>query len=113
MSKTKLFQDEANLKFGTGKPTYVNGRRLKEGERVIVTEITGGFENCKTSEYVSLGYWNGHAFQEVYKAAPAVAGDLVHWTGKLRLREDQYLQAYCPDVADGELMKLRGNGYFE
>lgn len=113
MSKEKLYQDEANLKFVTGKPAFVNGRRLREGERILVTKISGAFENCATSEYISLGYWDGHQYVEIKKDTPSVAGGFVHWNGKLRIREDQYLQVYCQDVANGELMRLRANGVWE
>ena len=109
----KAYQVEEDLAYATGKSKYLEGDHVEAGEVVRVTHIGGTFQNVATTEYVVLGYHNGHAYVELHKAAPAVAGDYVHWKGNVWLREGQYVYAYFADVADGELMRLRAEGRWE
>lgn len=108
-----MYQLEKDKVFKTGKSSYLKDARVKTGEILRVTHIAGTFENCATTEYVQLGYWNGHAYVELKKAKPAVAGDYVHWNGNVWLREQQYVYAYFKDVENNEKMKLRGEGKYE
>jgi hypothetical protein len=110
MEETKIFETEKDMVFATGDSNKVEMRRLETGQVLLVTHLAGTFENCAASEYVELGYWNGHAYIPLYKDKPAVASDYVFWDGAIYLREGQYLYAYFADVADGEKMKLRANG---
>ena len=110
MSEPKVFEVEKDVAFATGKSVYLEADRLETGQMLKVTHIAGSFENCATTEYVEVGYWNGHAYVQLKKGAPAVAGDLVHWDGEVYLREGQYIYAYLKDVASGEVMKLKANG---
>lgn len=113
MSETKIYQLEKDKVFKTGESTYLEGARVKTGEVLHVTHIAGTFENCATTEYVVLGYWNGHAYVELKKGKPAVAGDMVHWDGEVWLREQQYVYAYFAAVANDEKMRLRAQGKYE
>jgi hypothetical protein len=110
MDETKIFETEKDKLYATGQSVYLEDKRLDTAQLLRVTHIAGSFENCATSEYVELGYYNGHAYVQLKKAAPTVAGDLIHWDGEVYLREGQYIYAYFKDVADGEKMKLRANG---
>jgi len=109
----KAYQVEEDLAYATGKAKYLEGDPVEAGKVVRVTHMAGTFQNAAITEYVVLGYHNGHAYVELYKAKPAVAGDFVHWTGEVWLREGQYAYAYFADVADGELMRLRAEGRWE
>lgn len=113
MEKVKPYQLEKDKVFATGESQYLKAARVKTGKILKVTHIAGSFENVGTSEFVVLGYWNGHAYVPLKKGSPPEAGDLVHWDGEVYLREQQYVYAYFADVANGEKMKLRGNGKFE
>ena len=113
MSETKPYQDEKDIKYAAGVSKYVEGKKVKEGQVLHVTHISGTFENIATTEYIEMGYWNGHAYIPVYKATPSVIGDPVHWNGDIWLREQQYIYIYCADVASGEVMKLRAEGRWE
>lgn len=110
MSEPKVYELEKDRVFATGKSTYLESDALKTGQMLEVTHIAGTFENLATTEYVELGYWNGHAHIPLYKGKPAVASDYIFWDGSISLREGQYIYAYLADVADGEKMKLRANG---
>jgi len=110
MSETKIYETEKDRLFATGHPKYLEADPLKTGQILEVTHIAGTFENLATTEYVELGYWNGHAYIPLYKGKPDVASDYVFWDGAIYLREGQYIYAYFTDVADGEKMKLRANG---
>ena len=112
-SEVKPYQEELDLAFSTGHAKYLDGTRVKPGRILKVTHIAGTFENVAITEYVQLGYYNGHAYIELKKDKPAVAGDFVHWDGEVYLREDQYIFAYFADVATGEMMKLRAQGRWE
>jgi hypothetical protein len=110
MSETKIFEAEKDKVFATGDSNKLEMKRLETGQVLLVTHLAGTFENLATTEYVVLGYWNGHAYIPLYKAKPDVASDYIFWDGSIYLREGQYLYAYFADVANGEMMKLRANG---
>lgn len=110
MSETKIFETEKDGVFATGKLNKLEMKRLETGQVLEVTHLAGTFENIATTEYVELGYWNGHAYIPLHKDKPAVIGDYVFWNGTIYLREGQYLYGYFADVANGEKMKLRANG---
>jgi len=110
MSETKVYETEKDRVFATGHSNYLESDSLRTGQILEVTHIAGTFENLATTEYVELGYWNGHAYVQLYKGKPAVTGDYIFWDGAIYLREGQYIYAYCADVANGEKMKLRANG---
>jgi len=110
MSNIRTFRDEKEVYYETGKSKYLEGTRIKPGQVVKLTHLAATFQNAATTEYVELGYWNGHGYVELKKAAPAVAGYFIHWDGEVYLREEQYIYAYFADVSDGELMTLRGLG---
>ena len=110
MSEVRIFRDEQEVYYATGKSKYLEGVRVKPNQVVRLTHLAAKFQNVATTEYIEVGYWNGHAYTELKKAAPAVAGYFIHWDGEVYLREDQYIYAYFADVADGELMTLRGLG---
>ena len=110
MSEVKVFTDEQEVQYATGKSAYLEGERLKPGQVVKLTHLSAKFQNIATTEYVEVGYWNGHSYVELKKAAPAVIGYFVHWDGEIYLREEQYIYAYLADVADGEKMTLKGLG---
>jgi hypothetical protein len=110
MSETKIFETEKDKEFVAGQSHYLEMRRLETGQILEVTHLAGTFANIATTEYVELGYWNGHAYIPLHKDKPAVTGDYVFWDGSIYLREGQYLYAYFADVADTEKMKLRANG---
>jgi len=114
MSETrKPYQEEKDLVYVTGKSKYLEGEKVPIGKVLRVSHISGQFENCATSEYVELGYYNGHAYVPLKKDVPAVAGDPVHWNNNVWLREEQYPYAYFTNVANGEKMKLRVEGRWE
>lgn len=110
MTETKVHQFELDLPFKTGDDNHIIGQQVRAGQKLRITHISGGFDNLATTEYVTLGYWNGHAYVPLHKDKPAVTGDLIHWDGEVILRENQYIYAYMADVADGEVMRLRANG---
>ena len=110
MNEPKVYELEKDKVYVTGGWLYLESEPLKTGQMLEVTHIAGTFENLGTSEYVVLGYWNGHAYIPLYKAAPAVASDFVFWDGSIYLREGQFIYAYLANVANGEKMKLRANG---
>src|SRR3972149_9309801 len=110
MSKVKVYQDEVDVLYGAGISKYVEGLKVGLSQTLHVTHVSGRFDNVATTEYVEIGYWNGHAYIPVYKALPAVTGDPIHWNGDLWLRENQYIYVYCADVASGEVMRLRAEG---
>lgn len=113
MSETKIYQLEKDRVFKTGESNYLKGDRVKTGEILRVTNIGGTFEGLATTEYVELGFWNGHAYVPVKKGKPAEASDFINWTGNLWLREQQYVYAYFKDVDNDEKMKLRAEGKYE
>jgi len=113
MSETRIYQLEKDKVFATGGSKYLEAARVKTGEILKVTHLAGSFENVGTSEFVELGYWNGHAYVPLKKGSPPEAGDPVHWDGEVYLREQQYVYAFFDDVANGEKMRLRGNGKYE
>lgn len=113
MAETKPHQFEKAYGYATGAPKYLHGLRVKTGQVLKITHLAATFANCATTEYVVVGYWNGHEYKELYKGAPAVASDLVHWNGEIYLRENQYVYAYFADVANGEKMTLQAEGKFE
>jgi len=113
MSDTKPHQFEKDFVYTTGLSKYFEGYRVKTGEVLHITHIAATFENLATTEYAVLGYYNGHAYVELYKGTPAVTSDFVHWNGDVWLREGQYVYAYFADVANGEKMKLRAEGEYE
>ena len=110
MSEIKQFVDEREVYYATGKSLYLEGTRVKPGKVVKLTHVAATFQNIATTEYVQLGYWNGHSYVELKRDKPAVAGYFVHWDGEIYLREEQYIFAYLADVANGELITLRGLG---
>jgi len=110
MDETKIFETEKDKLYATGQSVCLEDKRLDTAQILKVTHISGTFENCAHTEYVTLGYWNGHAYVPLKKDVPPEAGDYVHWDGEIYLREGQYIYAYFKDVADGEKMKLRANG---
>ena len=113
MSTVKPYQLEKDVVYATGKSKYLEGDKVKAGKILRVTHIAGTFENLATTEYVAIGYWNGHAYIEIKKDNPEVASDFVHWDGNLWLREGQYVYAYFADVANAEKMRLRAEGRWE
>jgi len=113
MSETKPHQFEKDFAFADGHARYLTGQRIKTGQVLRITHLSGTFQNCATTEYIELGYWNGHEYVSLKKDKPAVAGDMVHWDGEAYLRENQYYYVYCADVAATEVMKLRANGKWE
>jgi len=110
MSEPKVYETEIDKLFATGQSFFLAADTLKTGQMLEVTHIAGTFENLATTEYVELGYWNGHAYVPLYKGKPAVIGDYIYWDGSIYLREGQYIYAKLADVADGEKMKLRASG---
>ena len=112
MSETKVHQFEKDLAFATGLDNHIIGQRVKTNQVLRITHISGTFDNIATTEYVVLGFWNGHAYIELAKDKPAVTGDIVHWDGEIILREQQYIYAYLADVANGEVMRLRAYGEY-
>jgi len=110
MSETIVHQFEKDVVFRTGDDGYIRGKRLKTGEVLRLTQLSASFENLATTEYVELGYWNGHAYIPLETKAPAKTSGFGHWIGEVYLREGQYYYAYFSDVANGEKMKLRANG---
>lgn len=110
MSEVKIFRDESEVYYATGKSTYLEGTRIKPGKVAKLTHLEATFQNIATTEYVELGYWNGHSYVELKKAAPPAIGYFVHWDGEIYLREEQYIYAKLADVANGELMTLKGLG---
>lgn len=110
MSEAKIYEEEKDRLFATGHENHLESDTLETGQILEVTHIAGTFENLATTEYVELGYWNGHAFIPLYKGKPAVTSDFVFWDGAIYLREGQSIYAYFADVASGEKMKLRANG---
>jgi hypothetical protein len=113
MAEIKPHQFEKDLAFTTGLDNKLLGARCKIGQILHITHIAGAFVNCATTEYIVLGYYNGHAFTELHKDKPAVTSDYVHWNGDVWLREGQYIYAYYADVASGEVMRLRAEGKYE
>ena len=112
MTETKPHQFEKEVVKAAGNNEYVEGQRVKIGQVLHITHLAGKFDNCATSEYVVLGYYDGHGYKEIYKGAPTVASDFVHWNGHIWLREGQYVYAYFADVATGERMTLRADGEY-
>ena len=110
MSEVKIFRDEQEVQYATGKSAYIEGKRLQPGQVVKLTHLAAKFQNIAVSEYIELGYWNGHSYVELKKAVPTAIGYFVHWDGEIYLREEQWIYAYLVDVANGELMTLRGLG---
>jgi len=113
MTETKPHQFEKDFKYTTGHSLYLYGQKLKPGQVLKLTHLAGTFQNCATTEYIELGYYNGHEHVPIKKAQPTVASDLVIWTGEVYLRDNQYYYVYCADVADSEVIKLRANGKWE
>jgi hypothetical protein len=113
MSTKKVYQDEVDKEYASGVSKYVHGVTVREGELLHVTHISGTFDNIATTEYIEMGYYNGHAYIPVFKDNPEVAGDKVHWNGDLWLRDNQFVYIYCADVASGEHMKLNASGKWE
>jgi hypothetical protein len=113
MTETKPHQFEKDFVYVTDLSKYLDGKRVRTGEVLHITHIAGTFENLATSEFVELGYWNGHAYVPIHKDNPENASDYVHWDGNIWLREGQYVYAYFTDVANGEKMKLRAEGKYE
>jgi len=113
MTETKPHQFEKDFVYTTGLSKYLHGYKVKAGEVLRITHIGGTFEGLATTEFVELGYYNGHAYVPIYKDNPENISDYVNWTGNLWLREGQYVYAYFADVADGEKMKLRAEGRYE
>lgn len=113
MSEVKPYQLEKDRKFATGRSTYLKGDPVETGRILHVSHISAVFADVQTTEYLEMGYWNGHAYVPLHKDKPAVAGDPVHWNGGVWLREGQYVYALMADVANGELMKLRAEGRWE
>ena len=113
MAETKVHQFEKDLAFATGQSKYIIGQRVKTGQVLKITHISGGFDNLATTEFVELGYWNGHAYIPLKKDNPENTGDLIHWDGEVYLREQQYVYAYLADIANGEVMRLRALGKYE
>ena len=113
ISECKVYQLEKDFTFATGKSTKIEGEKVPAGKVLRITHIMGDFGACKTSEYIELGYYNGHAYIPLKKAAPAIADTPVHWDGNVWLREEQFVYADMPDVANGELMKIRADGHWE
>jgi hypothetical protein len=110
MDETKIFETEKDSVFATGQSVYLEDDKLETAQLLNVTHIAGTFENIAVTEYVELGYYNGHAYIPLHKDKPAVIGDYVFWDGSIYLREGQYIYAKLADVANGEKMKLRANG---
>ncbi len=113
MSCVKPYQEEKDELYDSGHGNYLKGIVLKTGEKLHVTQISGTFVNCATTEYVEMGYHNGHAYVPLHKDKPANTSDFVHWKGDLFLREGQCVYVYLADVASGERMKLRAEGRWE
>jgi len=113
MSECKPHQFEKDFTMATGVDNHLKGTRVKTGQILHITHLAGMFDNCATTEYVVLGYFNGHSYTELYKGKSAVASDYVHWNGDVWLREEQYVYAYFADVANGEVMRLRAEGRWE
>jgi hypothetical protein len=109
-NKPEPYAAEKIHKWATGGSLYLLDDPLKPGEVVRVTHLAGKFDNVATTEYIVLGYYNGHAYVELYKAKPAVAGDWVHWNGNVWLREGQYAYVYTADVANAEKQYLIVDG---
>ena len=110
MSEPKVYETEIDKTFATGQSVYIASDTLETGQMLEVTHIAGTFQNLGTTEYIELGYWNGHAYIPLYKGKPDVEGDYIFWDGNIYLREGQYIYAKCADVANGEVMRLRANG---
>jgi hypothetical protein len=113
MANYKPYQEEKDVKYTTGKSKYLHGEKVEPNKVLRVSHISGQFENCQTTEYIELGYYNGHAYVPLKKVTPAVAGDPVHWNNNVWLREGQFVYIYCADVANGEKIKLRAEGRWE
>lgn len=113
MSQVKIYQEEKDVAKTASIGKYVEGEKVRAGKVLHVTHMSGSFDNVAATEYVELGYWNGHAYIPIKKGLPAVASDHVMWDGDLWLREEQRVYVYCADVATGEVMRLRANGRFE
>jgi hypothetical protein len=113
MCEVKPHQFEKDLTFRTGDASRIVGQRVKVGQVLKITHIAGGFDQLATTEYVELGYWNGHAYVPLKTDNPDATGYLIHWDGEVYLREGQYAYAYMSDVANGEVMRLRVLGKYE
>jgi len=113
MTETKPHQFEKDFVYVTGLSKYLEGKKVRTGEVLHITHIAGTFENLATSEFVELGYYNGHGYVPLHKDNPENTSDYVHWNGDIWLREGQYIYAYFADVADGEKMKLRAEGEYK
>lgn len=110
MSECVPYQSEKDVVYATGKAKYIEDDAVEVGHSRRITVISGTFEGLATTEFIELGYWNGHAYVPIWKDNPENASDYVHWTGNLWLREGQYVYAYCADVVNGEKIKLRVQG---
>lgn len=113
MNDVKSYQSEKDRVYGTGKSKYLEDDRVATGKLLRVTHISGTFEGVTTTEYVELGYYNGHAYIPLKRDKPAQTSKEVHWNGNVWLREQQYVYAYLANVANGEKMKLRAEGRWE
>lgn len=113
MNEVKPYQSEKDRVFATGKSVFIEDDKVETGKILRVTHISGTFFGIANSEYVGLGYWNGHTYVPLHNAKPTTANGWVHWNGNLWLREGQHVYAYLVNVADGEKMKLRVHGRWE
>lgn len=113
METRKTYQSEKDFVYATGKTKYLVDDKVPTGKVLRVTHIAGAFENLATTEYVQLGYYNGHAYVPLRNAVPVTTSGFVHWNGNIWLREEQYPYAYFANVANGEKMKLRVEGRWE
>jgi len=113
MSETRTHQFERDFRYTTGQLKYLYGQKVKPNQVLKLTHLSGTFENCTTTEYIELGYYNGHEHVPLKKDKPTVASDMVFWDGEVYLRDNQYYYVYCADIADGEVIKLRANGKWE
>lgn len=90
----------------------MKGTKVKTGELLKVTWISGYFDNIANAERIEIGYWNGHEYTPLHNDDPDTADIPVFWNGEVLLREDQYVYIKCADVASDEVMKLRANGRY-
>ncbi len=108
----RTFQDEKAVVYSTGKSVYLHSDKVPEGRTLHVLHVSASFENCATTEYIELGYWNGHAYVSVKLAKPAVASEPIRWLGDIRLKEGQFVYSKNTNVFNGEKMELWVEGYW-
>lgn len=88
----------------------VSDKAVEAGYMLLVYSMAGNHDNIAVGESVLFRMTDGANVINLYEGLPPVAGGFVSVRGPFVVFEGWWLEAYCANAANTEVMRLDVNG---